>query len=145
MTATRKAKKIIAKNATAKKTIAPKTATKKAAVKTTTVKAKKTNAQKTPAKKTATKSNIFARIMRRQAPAVVAEDQPGSELFAFRDHRPSSTVHLLVIPRRYVRDASQLTPADAGLVRSMEAKARELVRAEVGSSFRDDELSLGFH
>ena len=89
--------------------------------------------------------NIFGRIIRGEAPAVVVEDHPDSDLFVFRDRKPASQIHLLVIPRRFIRDASRLQPADAGLVRSMEAKARELVRAEVGTSFSERELALGFH
>ena len=91
-------------------------------------------------------NNIFARILRGEAPASVVEDLgPESELFVFRDRKPASTIHLLVIPRRFIRDASRLQQSDADLVRRMEAKARELVRAEVGSGFSDRELTLGFH
>ena len=53
---------------------------------------------------------------------------------------------LLVIPRTFVKDASYLRgPGDAELVKRMEAKARALVRAEVGEGFRESELALGFH
>ena len=90
--------------------------------------------------------NIFGRILRYEAPAEVVEDLgPESELFVFRDRRPASSIHLLVIPRHFIRDASQLTLDDTGLVQRMEAKARELVRKEVGSSFSERELALGFH
>ena len=90
--------------------------------------------------------NIFARILRGEASADVVEDLgPQSELFTFRDVRPASSVHLLVIPRHFIRDASQLGPDDADLVRRMEAKARELVRREVGSGYDERELTLGFH
>ena len=89
--------------------------------------------------------NIFGRILRGQAPADVVEDRPDSGLFVFRDNKPASQIHLLVIPRRFIRDASRLEPSDAELVRDMEAKAKELVRAEVGSSFSERELALGFH
>lgn len=89
--------------------------------------------------------NIFGKILRGEAAADVVEDQAGSELFTFRDRNPASQLHLLIVPRRFIRDASQLEPTDAALVRHMEAKARELVRAEVGDAFRERELALGFH
>ena len=38
-----------------------------------------------------------------------------------------------------------LQSSDAALVRSMESKARELVRAAVGDDFDERELALGFH
>ena len=72
------------------------------------------------------------------------------DLFTFRDKRPASRLHLLVVPNkkyRFVRDASQLVgPDDADLVRRMKRKARALVLAEVGAdAFDADELALGFH
>ena len=89
--------------------------------------------------------NIFARILKGDAPATVV-DNDDEELFTFRDKRPASTLHLLVIPRRFIRDASMLRGADdAELVARMESKARALIRAEVGDAFDESELSLGFH
>ena len=88
--------------------------------------------------------NIFLRILRGEAPAQVLDDSD-DELFSFVDRNPASTIHYLVIPRRFVRDASALTPSDAELVRSMRAKAVELVQASVGEEFDESELALGFH
>jgi diadenosine tetraphosphate (Ap4A) HIT family hydrolase len=89
--------------------------------------------------------NIFLRILNGDAHADVVEDTD-PELFTFDDIRPASAVHLLVIPRKFVRDASMLDgAADAQLVQRMEKKARELVRARVGDSFDEAELALGFH
>ena len=90
-----------------------------------------------------TSENIFAQILRGEAPAVVLDDS--GELFSFVDKNPASTLHYLVIPRRFIRDASDLRPADAQLVRDMEAKARQLVRDTVGDNFDESELALGFH
>ena len=91
--------------------------------------------------------NIFGRILRGEAPAAIVDDErsTGGELFTFRDRNPASSLHLLVIPQRFIRDASRLQPADADLVRRMEAKARAVVRDEVGDAFCDRELALGFH
>ena len=69
----------------------------------------------------------------------------GAELFSFKDRSPASKLHYLVIPKRFVRDAAQLEAGDAELVRRMEAKATELVRASVGEAFDPAELALGFH
>ena len=94
-----------------------------------------------------TQENVFRRILEGSLPCDVVDDKD-PELFTFRDIRPASTIHLLVIPRekRFVRDASKLAGADdAELVRRMEAKAVELVRAEVGDAFDASELALGFH
>ena len=89
--------------------------------------------------------NIFLQILRGEAPADVVDAD--DVLFTFRDYKPASTIHLLVIPRRFVRDASMLKgQADADLVRQMEARARSLVRRQVGDdAFDEEELALGFH
>ena len=87
--------------------------------------------------------NVFARILRGDAPAEVLED--GDELFSFKDIRPASDLHYLIIPKRFIRDAEQLGRADADLVRRMEAKATELVRATVGEAFDPSELAIGYH
>ena len=92
--------------------------------------------------------NIFLRILRGDAPAVAVDDDREAGLFTFRDRNPASTIHLLVIPRRFVRDASMLGANDAELVRQMTSKAIALVRSEVEAKqgrFDESQLSLGFH
>ena len=49
-------------------------------------------------------NNIFARILRGEAPADKVDDD--GDLFTFCDKRPASTIHYLVIPKFYIRDAS---------------------------------------
>ncbi|KAL1520192.1 hypothetical protein AB1Y20_023662 [Prymnesium parvum] len=88
--------------------------------------------------------NIFGKILRGEAPAEVLEDDD-DELFSFRDKNPAAPIHYLVIPRRFVRDAAELTPHDDVLVRKMAEKARYLVRSSVADSFDESELVLGFH
>ena len=88
-------------------------------------------------------SNIFARILRGDAPAAVLDDD--GELFSFKDRNPASTLHYLVIPRRFIRDASRLTAEDLELVGQIEAKARLLIQRDVGHTFDPTELALGFH
>lgn len=87
--------------------------------------------------------NVFAKILNGELPADVVDQD--DVLFSFRDVRPAAPIHLLVIPKHYVRDASVLLPTDAPLVRAMEHEARRLVRADVGDAYDDKELLLGFH
>jgi len=89
-------------------------------------------------------NNVFAKILRGEAPADVLDDGDDT-LFSFRDKNPASTLHFLVIPRRFVRDAAELRPSDTALVERMADKARSLVRESVGDSFDEAELALGFH
>lgn len=88
--------------------------------------------------------NIFRKILIGDAAADILDDSD-SELFSFHDKNPASMQHYLVIPRRFVRDASVLTPDDAFLVQRMVDKARELVQLNAESDFEEDELVLGFH
>ncbi len=87
--------------------------------------------------------NVFAKILSGELPADVVDQN--DMLFSFRDIRPAAPIHLLVIPKHYVRDASMLLPTDAPLVRAMEHEARRLVRVDVGDAYDDKELLLGFH
>jgi len=87
--------------------------------------------------------NVFLRILRRQHAADIVED--GERLLTFHDHRPASDLHLLVIPKRFVRDASQLRPADAPLVHEMHSTAHRLARRLAAEAFDEEQLSLGFH
>mmetsp|Transcript_42931 Transcript_42931/g.77017 ORF Transcript_42931/g.77017 Transcript_42931/m.77017 type:complete len:265 (-) Transcript_42931:89-883(-) len=87
--------------------------------------------------------NIFYRILQGKAPADFVDND--TELVTFRDKRPASKLHLLVIPRRFIRDASRLQDGDMQLVEQMRRKARALVRAEIGEKFKESELALGFH
>jgi diadenosine tetraphosphate (Ap4A) HIT family hydrolase len=86
--------------------------------------------------------NVFLRILHRQHVADIVED--GETLLTFHDHRPASDIHLLVIPKRFVRDASTLQPADAPLVHDMRSTAVRLTRSLV-DDFEPEQLALGFH
>jgi len=89
-------------------------------------------------------NNIFRRILAGEAPADVLDDS-NEDLFSFKDINPASTLHYLIIPRRFIRDASVLTPDDAQLVQRMVDTAVDQVKRSVGDEFDEDELVLGFH
>jgi histidine triad (HIT) family protein len=57
---------------------------------------------------------IFQRIIDREIPAeIVYEDEL---CLAFRDIHPAAPVHLIVIPKKAIRSASEVAAEDAGLV-----------------------------
>jgi len=71
---------------------------------------------------------IFCGIVSGDVPAdKVAEN---ADVIAFRDLAPVASTHVLVIPRRHVADASEITPDDGGLVGALFATATEVARAE---------------
>jgi len=68
--------------------------------------------------------------------AIVAGDVPADivrtdELtVAFRDINPQAPVHVLVVPKRHLVDASQVEEGDAREVTALLTAAREVARAE---------------
>ncbi|MFC6670700.1 histidine triad nucleotide-binding protein [Marinobacterium aestuariivivens] len=57
---------------------------------------------------------IFCRIARREAPAeVLYEDE---RILAFHDHAPKAAVHLLVVPKKHIRNLADLKPEDGELI-----------------------------
>jgi histidine triad (HIT) family protein len=71
---------------------------------------------------------IFCRIADGDLPAtVVHEDE---HAVAFRDLDPKAPTHLLVIPRRHIGSAADLTDADADLAGHLLVVAAEVARSE---------------
>lgn len=71
---------------------------------------------------------IFAKIIDRELPAdIVFEDE---QCLAFRDIHPAAPTHILVIPKKPIPMAEQLTPADEGLVGHLVYVATQLAKKE---------------
>jgi len=67
---------------------------------------------------------IFAKILRGDLPAdIVHEDE---RCIAFRDINPQAPVHVLVIPRKEMRNINEMSDADEGLVGHLFSVARDL-------------------
>ena len=71
---------------------------------------------------------VFCRIVAGDLPAevVVSTDHA----VAFRDLHPQAPVHVLVVPRRHIDDASVLGPGDAEVLADMFMAARQVAEAE---------------
>ena len=79
---------------------------------------------------------LFCRIVRKEIPAdIVKEDD---DILAFRDINPQAPTHVLVIPKRHVTSAVDLTADDDGLVGKVVRTGVEIARAEghAGKGFR---------
>lgn len=79
---------------------------------------------------------LFCRIVGGQVPAdVVAET---NTTVAFRDIEPQAPVHVLVVPRRHIVNASTLEPGDADVVADLLQAARAVAEQEgvLGSGYR---------
>ena len=51
-----------------------------------------------------------------------------AEVFAFRDIHPQAPVHLLLIPKRHIRNVDALMPGDGAVVGHLIEVARDLAR-----------------
>jgi histidine triad (HIT) family protein len=70
--------------------------------------------------------SIFLKIIRRELPATIEyEDE---DIIAIRDINPQAPIHLLVIPKKLIPTANDLTPEDAPLVGKMFLVAKQLAR-----------------
>ncbi len=71
---------------------------------------------------------LFCGIVAGEVPAdIVATDE---RTVAFRDLNPQAPVHVLVVPRRHIVNASVVTPADADDVAALLTAAKAVADAE---------------
>lgn len=71
---------------------------------------------------------LFCRIAAGRIPATIVHEDDA--VIAFRDIAPHAPTHLLVIPRRHIRSAVELTDDDGPLLGRMFAVAADLARSE---------------
>jgi histidine triad (HIT) family protein len=72
---------------------------------------------------------VFTRIIDREIPAdIVYEDE---FCLAFRDIHPAAPVHLIVVPKKEIRSAGEVTGEDEGLVGHLLA-AMAKIAAQLG-------------
>ncbi len=71
---------------------------------------------------------IFAKIIRGEARAdKVYEDE---KLLAIKDIQPLAPVHILIIPKKFIRDISQATDEDQDLLGAMLLVATDIARQQ---------------
>lgn len=71
---------------------------------------------------------IFCKIVAGEVPAT---EVAGSEhAFAFRDLNPVAPVHILVVPRIHIRDATEVKPEHGDVIADMLQLAREIAASE---------------
>ena len=69
---------------------------------------------------------IFCKIVRGELSAIkVYEDD---ELLAFPDLNPKAPLHLLVIPKKHIRNIMEMESADSGLIGRLFFRAQELAK-----------------
>jgi len=77
---------------------------------------------------------LFCKIIAGDIPSTkVYEDET---VFAFRDINPQAPTHILIVPKRHIARAGELTEADASLVGHIFAVAAQIAKSEGLESFR---------
>lgn len=71
---------------------------------------------------------LFCRILAGEIPS--QEVASTDNTFAFRDINPAMPTHVLVIPRRHIENAHELTAEDADVLAEMFATAQQIARDE---------------
>jgi histidine triad (HIT) family protein len=71
---------------------------------------------------------IFCRIASSEVPADVVYNS--DRVLAFRDINPQAPVHVQVIPRRHIRDASSITEEDSEILFELVTVARQVAEKE---------------
>jgi len=79
---------------------------------------------------------LFCRIAAGEIPARVAYED--NDVFAFHDVSPQAPTHVLIIPRRHIRSAAELSAEDGPLLGGMLAAATRIAEQEgvAGSGYR---------
>lgn len=77
---------------------------------------------------TAPDACLFCRVLARELPS--QEVASSENTFAFRDINPGAPTHVLVIPRRHIENADELTPDDGPVLAEMFTTAQRIARAE---------------
>jgi histidine triad (HIT) family protein len=73
-------------------------------------------------------STIFSKIIRKEIPAdIVHEDD---QCIAFRDINPQAPTHILIIPRKEIRNVAEMADDDGPLLGHLFRVARDIARTE---------------
>ncbi|HAU30367.1 TPA: histidine triad nucleotide-binding protein [Candidatus Dependentiae bacterium] len=75
--------------------------------------------------------SIFSKIIDREIPAeIVAENE---QIIVIKDINPKAPIHLLIIPKKEIRDIQSFGPEDFGLAAAIFQMAQELSRTVPGA------------
>ncbi len=71
---------------------------------------------------------LFCKIAKKEIESIIVYEN--EEVMAFRDISPQAPVHILLIPKRHIDSAAQLSESDSALLGKLFAAAAELARQE---------------
>jgi len=71
---------------------------------------------------------LFCKIIAGEIPSTKVYEN--DKVYAFRDINPQAPTHILIVPKRHLADASELTGENADVAADIFAAAAEIARAE---------------
>ena len=71
---------------------------------------------------------IFSKIIRKEIPADIVYES--ENVLAFRDISPQAPTHVLVIPKKYIRDINGVVEEDAALIGEMVLAAKHVAEED---------------
>mmetsp|Transcript_14322 Transcript_14322/g.30787 ORF Transcript_14322/g.30787 Transcript_14322/m.30787 type:complete len:197 (-) Transcript_14322:3406-3996(-) len=86
---------------------------------------------------------VFGNILRGEQPATVYAES--DTLLTFRDRTPRAPLHLLVIPKQFIKSIRNVSPDDIDLVASMKEMALDVIEREQPTAYQSDDFVLCFH
>jgi len=87
--------------------------------------------------------SVFGGILRGEIPAIVLNET--NEFLAFRDRSPRAPLHALVIPKRFVKDVTQLRSSDVRMLDDMKGNALAIIQEQYPKALHDNDYILCFH
>jgi histidine triad (HIT) family protein len=73
-------------------------------------------------------SCLFCRIVAGEVPSDAVKETDLT--YAFRDISPAAPKHILVVPKRHIRDAAELKPSDGELLGALVTTAQQVAKQE---------------
>lgn len=75
-----------------------------------------------------TQETIFSKIIRREIPAKIVYEN--ENVLAFRDINPQASTHILIIPKKQIKDLAHVEEGDKALLGELLMAAAEVARSE---------------
>ena len=87
--------------------------------------------------------SVFGKILNGSLPCRTYHES--ANLLAFQDKYPKSRLHGLVIPKRYIKDVSSLTPSDVELLQEMHELGLSLIQQYEPQAYAHGDYVTCYH
>ena len=77
---------------------------------------------------------IFSKIIKKELPAEIVWES--DSILAFRDINPVASTHILIIPKKYIKDLASAVAEDNALLGDLLLAAKEIAKQENLDSYR---------